>query len=90
MGLLSYIIPENIIKTDDYENIRKFILSNFSIILILDCGKKFEKVIGEMISLLISRRNAVYRRNVSRRSDVLERLYSMSFFLPPLYNYKAV
>ena len=51
-SVLCFIVPKNIIKTDDYENIRKFSLDNFNIISLLDCGKAFDDVTGEMISFL--------------------------------------
>ena len=52
---LCFIVPKNFIKTDDYENIRKFSLDNFNIISILDCGKAFDDVTGEMISFLFNK-----------------------------------
>ncbi|HLD59071.1 MAG TPA: N-6 DNA methylase [archaeon] len=52
-GKFGYIVPKNIIKTDDYENIRKFIFENFSIESITDCGKSFEEVTGEMVILIL-------------------------------------
>ncbi|HOR83018.1 MAG TPA: TaqI-like C-terminal specificity domain-containing protein [Bacteroidales bacterium] len=54
-GMFSFIIPKNIIKTDDYENIRKNILKNYNINYIYDCKNCFEKVTTEMIILVCSK-----------------------------------
>lgn len=54
-GYLGFIVPKNIIKTDDYENIRRYIFENYSIISITDCGKSFEGVTGEMVILIFKK-----------------------------------
>lgn len=54
-GNLGFIVPKNIIKTDDYTNMRKFILDNFSIKSIVDSGESFKDVTGEMVILIFSK-----------------------------------
>lgn len=51
-SFFAYIIPKNIIKTDDYENIRKLLLAEYSLQYIYDCKNCFDKVTTEMIILV--------------------------------------
>ena len=55
-GVLSYIIPNNILRTTTYDLIRKYILENTSIKSIVDLGSGvFEKVTASTITLELTK-----------------------------------
>jgi len=54
-GYQSFIIPKNFIKTNDYIELRKYLVNNTSIIEISDAGKCFEGVTQEAIIEIISK-----------------------------------
>lgn len=57
-GHLSYIIPNNILRTTTYDNVRKYILNNSSIITIVDLGSGvFEDVTASTIVLILQNEN---------------------------------
>lgn len=54
-GILSYIIPNNILRTTTYDIVRKYILDNTSVCQIVDLGSGiFEKVTASTIILQLS------------------------------------
>lgn len=68
-GILSYIIPNNILRTTTYDIVRKYILDNTSICQIVDLGSGvFEKVTASTIILQLS--NKI--RNVNKLSVITE------------------
>jgi type I restriction-modification system DNA methylase subunit len=54
-GRLGFIIPKNFVKTDDYENIRKFILTKTHLKIVADFGKSFREVTGEMVVIILEK-----------------------------------
>lgn len=68
-GILSYIIPNNILRTTTYDIVRKYILDNTSICQIVDLGSGvFEKVTASTIILQLS--NKI--KNVNKLSVITE------------------
>ncbi|MFX0209571.1 MAG: Eco57I restriction-modification methylase domain-containing protein, partial [Candidatus Hodarchaeota archaeon] len=54
-GILTYIIPKNFIKTNDYVEIRRFILDRYSILRIVDIGTCFDGVAQEAVILSLKK-----------------------------------
>lgn len=51
-GILSYIVPNNILRTTTYDLVRRYILDNTSVAQIVDLGSGiFEKVTASTITL---------------------------------------
>lgn len=56
-GVLSYIVPNNILRTTIYDTIRKYMLDNTSINQIVDLGSGvFQKVTASTITFILSKR----------------------------------
>jgi len=87
-GFLSFIIPNNILRTTTYDIIRKFILDNCKIIKIIDTGPKvFEGVTASTIILVLKKESNKQNRddnNIEVRSGIDDtnniRLISQSKF----------
>jgi len=63
-GFLSFIIPNNILRTTTYDIIRKFILDNSKIIKIVDTGPKvFEGVTASTIILVLKKESNKQNRD---------------------------
>ncbi len=57
-GMTSFIIHKNIFKTNSYSNIRKFILTNFRIVLLTDWGSgQFQDVIAETATFVFQKQD---------------------------------
>jgi predicted RNA methylase len=54
-GILTYIIPKNFIKTNDYVEMRRFILDRYSILRIVDIGTCFDGVAQEAVILSLKK-----------------------------------
>lgn len=52
-GIMSFVLPKTILRVSSYSKLRQFILSNFTILHIVDLGKYFEDVKGEQIILFL-------------------------------------
>jgi len=50
-GILSFILPRNLLKTNDYKQMREILLNNYKIKLIAECGVSFKNVSQETIIL---------------------------------------
>ena len=51
-GILSFILPRNLLKTNDYKQMREILLNNYKIKLIAECGVSFKNVSQETIILV--------------------------------------
>lgn len=78
-GILSYIIPNNILRTTTYDNIRKYILNNTNINIIVDLGSGiFDEVTASTIILILQKESDLTIRT-HNLLKVLYNLYSLEF-----------
>lgn len=94
-GLLSFIIPRNFLKTNDYIHLREMVLRNYQIELIADIGCSFKQVAQESIILCIKKSKSKdhkislinnfdrYLRN--QKEDEIKRVLQSEFFKIPDY-----
>ena len=69
-GILSFIIPNNILRTTTYDLVRKYLLDNTSLNQIVDLGSGiFEKVTASTITLMLTK-NLKSDNHVSAITDV--------------------
>lgn len=54
-GIMSFVLPKTILRVSSYSKLRQFILSNCTILHIVDLGGYFENVRGEQIILFLKK-----------------------------------
>lgn len=69
-GIMSLVLPKTILRVSSYSKLRQFILSNFTILHIVDLGKYFENVKGEQIILFLKKEHSKkYRTSIRILTD---------------------
>jgi len=54
-GILAFVLPKTLLHVNSYSKLRKYILTNTSIVHIYDLGPKFKDVRGEQIILILKK-----------------------------------
>lgn len=78
-GVLSFIVPKRLLSNENFESIRKFLLSKLKISKYLDAEMPFEAAIVEANVILCTRENHEYVKIYSFQTNGIEYLKSINY-----------